>query len=467
MSSNHLPFKCETLVPERDQASHDVIPRWSDTYVDLPAVIVKPDSEDDIIDAINYSKQSSITLVTANGARAPFVPITGKTLYLDMQKFNQVSLDKSAGTVRIGGGASTGDVIKSITAEGYYTLWPNSNTVGYVGCVLGGGSDTMNGLHGYMVDAVESFQLITADGEKLEVSPRSQGRERALFNALCGAGFGLGIVVSVVMKAFPLPNLNLTSNSIWTRRVVLPPTAIGLAAQTFVNVRDLSPALMLTMICMRSPPSSATPGAPMIMMTGSYFGPSDEGEAACASLFHKDLISQAIHAATELVPFADANQAARALSANGGHKGFSSTFLETLDARTIEAAFKLWLQLGEKYEDARPTALIFNKWDTKAIVANGQTDVGRAKFFEPRRQSMMASAARSCTKDETRPAMDRFGEDFLKIVRRDNEGPPRTFANNLRPGMDMEELHSKERLAELRNIKAMWDPQGIFWSPAY
>jgi hypothetical protein len=83
----------------------------------------------------------------------------------------------------------------------------------------------MNGLHGFMVDAVASMQLITTDGVRLEVSLSSKGSERTLFNALCGAGFGLAIVTSVVMKAFRISRLRLTDNSIWTRRVVLPASA--------------------------------------------------------------------------------------------------------------------------------------------------------------------------------------------------------------------------------------------------
>lgn len=133
-----LPFKCEAIVPKSNIGLHDVVPRWSETFVEPPAIILMPSSDEDIADAINYAKENGLILVVANGTRAPFVPITHKTLYLKMNRFNQVHLDVLSETVRIGGGATTGEVMKTITAAGYYTLWPNSNAVGYVGCVLGG-----------------------------------------------------------------------------------------------------------------------------------------------------------------------------------------------------------------------------------------------------------------------------------------------------------------------------------------
>jgi hypothetical protein len=310
-----------------------------------------------------------------------------------------------------------------------------------------------------------SMQLITADGVKLKVGTHSEGEERKLFNALCGAGFGLAIVTSVVMKAFPISELGLTDGGIWTRRVMLPATGIEAAARVYADMHNLPPSLTITMVCMRSPPGSATPGTPALMLTGSYFGPSSEAEKACSALFDTRLTGQAMHSETELVPLADGNLPLKPLSANGGHKSFSSTFLDDIDAARIQESFKLWLAVGDMYKDALPTTLVFNKWDTKVIKAHGDSDVGTAKAFEHRTQSMVANAMLRCSTEQTRVAVEGFGREFLKIVRRGDPGPPKCIANNQRPGMDMEELYTRERLAELGCIKKLWDPTGVLWNP--
>ena len=99
-----------------------------------------PKTEDDVLAAIEHAKQNSLRVVPAGGGHGNFVPIDSRTLYLDMREFKAVALDKTAGTVQIGGGATVRDVMEAICAEGYYTTWPNSNAVGMVGAVLGGGS---------------------------------------------------------------------------------------------------------------------------------------------------------------------------------------------------------------------------------------------------------------------------------------------------------------------------------------
>jgi hypothetical protein len=78
---------------------------------------------------------------------------------------------------------------------------------------------------------------------------------------------------------------------------------------------------------------------------------------------------------------------------------------------------------------------------------------------------MLANAMCWYTSDETRGPIEQFGDEFLKIMRRNSTGQVRCIANNLRPGMDLEELYGREKLEELRKIKAFWDPYRILWSP--
>ena len=119
-------FKCEVIVPERTTALHDVVSRWSDSQVELPALVVKPDTESDVLDAIAYAKSHGLVLIPTGGKHGSFVPIDHRTLYLDLSKFNKVTLDKSSGLTHIEGAALVGDVVKTLASEGYYTPFPNS-----------------------------------------------------------------------------------------------------------------------------------------------------------------------------------------------------------------------------------------------------------------------------------------------------------------------------------------------------
>ncbi|KAJ7437804.1 hypothetical protein B0H11DRAFT_1935653 [Mycena galericulata] len=73
----------------------------------------------------------------------------------------------------------------------------------------------------------------------------------------------------------------------------------------------------------------------------------------------------------------------------------------------------------------------------RAIARGG----GRAEWYsDVRERDTTGYAFRWCTKLETKAALEGFGDTFLKTARRDETDPPRPFANNLRPGMDMKEL---------------------------
>lgn len=139
-NTEDIPLKCEVLVPKAGDEPQSVTPRWSSSRLQLPAVVVVPSSEDDIVSAIQYGREKGLRVIPKGGGHGSFVPIDSKTLYLDLKNFNKVELDRDAGIVRIGGGAVVRDVIKVTTDEGFYTTWPNSNAVGMVGCILGGGN---------------------------------------------------------------------------------------------------------------------------------------------------------------------------------------------------------------------------------------------------------------------------------------------------------------------------------------
>ena len=139
-NTDEIPLKCEVVVPKPGDEPQSITPRWSSSRLQLPALVVVPKSDDDVVSAIQYGKEKGLRVIPKGGGHGSFVPIDSKTLYLDLKNFNKVELDKDAGVVRIGGGAVVRDVIKVTTDEGFYTTWPNSNAVGMVGCILGGGN---------------------------------------------------------------------------------------------------------------------------------------------------------------------------------------------------------------------------------------------------------------------------------------------------------------------------------------
>ena len=108
-------------------------------YVEKPALVVTPSTKKDGVDIINYAKAQDLKAMPACGGHSNFVPIDGKTIYVDMKKTDNTPLDKDTSTIELGGGIIACQFGKYITMEGYCTGWPTSIAVGTAGLTVGCG----------------------------------------------------------------------------------------------------------------------------------------------------------------------------------------------------------------------------------------------------------------------------------------------------------------------------------------
>lgn len=458
-------LRCPFVIPDTGKTPGDILPRWTDAHLSHPAIIVTPKTEDDVVSAIRLAKQNGFRLVPGGGGHGTFVPIDSKTVYVDMKAFKSIELDKPSGIVRFGAGVLTGELLKSLAADGRYTTVPNSNAVGMVGGLLGGGNTSQNGLQGFMVDNALAFRLITAEGKAVEVSSSSAGEELALFHALCGAGHGLGVVTAATMKTYPVADLGLSEDRIWMRTLILPPPALKDVADAFVAVQHPAEPLNLQITFLRSPPGTPAAGSPIIILSATYYGPAEDAEKAAAGLFDNNLVQKAIKADTAMVPLSRINDALEPLNAHGGFKSFNAARLKDLRPESIAATFAAWVQTTEKLPDAGRTALVFHRFNPTKLQSNGTTEECKGKFLESRDRGFTAMPLPWCYSPDSRDKLATFVDEVLSICRRGETGAARTFPNTMSLGTDLGELFTDERIHELDRVKMLWDAEGVFWSP--
>ncbi|KAL4862589.1 hypothetical protein BDV12DRAFT_207155 [Aspergillus spectabilis] len=435
--------------------------RWSQLGLSHPAAVVIPSSEKEIISVLRLAATKKLQVIPMAGAHSPFVPITERSLLLDMRNFRDVSV--RPGSVTFGGGSTAGDVIKACAAEQCYTLAPNNNAVGMVGFLLGGGSSPFNGIHGLAANNIKELRVITADCRILTLSPSSTGAEGDLFTTLQGAGHGLGIITSVTMPSFPILSLNMTSNCAWIRSVIFPLTAIDAAAAAFLKLQNNnSPRLLSSIMFLRAPPSAPSPGEPAISLTTMYFGPACDAEQSAAELFDPALLRHSSTATTSMVPLQNLNDRAEFLNKIGGYKQLGNALLFDICLDSIQQGAKAWSRFGDKHQDAKARTIIF--W------GNLNTASVQPNMFLPRndRKGFLQVLVWYSDDNTIEPAKE-FMDDMLRIGRqKDNENgsAPATFPNNQLLGGRINEVYSETAVQEIRRVKALWDADGLFWSPA-
>ncbi|UKZ85825.1 uncharacterized protein TrAFT101_001670 [Trichoderma asperellum] len=469
---------CPFSIPDPKASATKVVSRWSDTHVESPpAIIITPNSEEDVVSALKFAKLNKLTVIPAGGRHNPAIPINSKSLYLDLINLKSIQLDKQYSQVQIGGGALTGDVIRYLAQEGYFTTMANSNAVGVVGCLLGGGNSSQNGLIGWMADNIMSFRVVTAAGDIVQVSSSSKGEELALFNALCGAGHGLCVVISATIRIYPLSSLNLSpaskddpSPSIWSRTLIFPPTAIDSAIDAFLAASPPPEPMNVIFGFSRGPPGTPFAGKPIVLLTSTYYGPASEAEASSvgARLLHPSLVEKAVKADTVQIPFANANNAYEPLNDHGGFKSMSSNRIARLSPRALKDAYGKYLAVTDKYPDAVRSALMFHSFNPSKLAELGATPEGEGRFVEARDRGFCTIGVMWSSEPATRDALAVLYDEAVTILQKDDEEaglPRRVFPGIMKFLPGRRDLFSGEKLAELDRLQEKWNGDGLFWSP--
>lgn len=475
-----LSSTSEVIFDTRGQMS-----RWSNTEIspDGCAAIVVPSNEEDIVAIVDFAARNGLKVLPTAGKHGSFLPINEGSIYLDLKAFDDVELDEQLGCVKIGGGVIAGQLCGALAEKGCYSsksknhrlvsMWltvlgyPNSNAVGMVGYVLGGGSSTLNGIHSLAIDNLLAVRIMTGSGVFLTLSPTSLGKEKELYNVICGAGFGFGIITSITLKAWRISDLGLDNDRVWTRRLIFPPTAIGTAADLFAMLSASPPEMATALLFVRAPPSAPRPGAPVLMLAITYLGPATSAEEACKATFDPEYLTEAITASTASVDIASLNTSTDILNRHGDFKSNYSTWAHTIDSKQIQSAFESWLQLGENVPDAKASSYFVISARNPACVLSHDHD--GEKFFPRtiRERAIFIQAVPWWTDASSEGKSRGWARDMLSIMGEKKDGDERVngFAANLNKDIDVTEVWPPAQLEEIRRMKGIWDSENVFWNP--
>ncbi len=166
-----------------------------------PAIIVRPWTTRQVGEALAIARESGLSVsVRSGGHGAKAFPNPGG-LVIDMRAFHDIEV-RPEGTVRVGTGATWGEVAGALEPHGLIVTSGDTRDVGVGGLALGGGMGWLLRSVGLTIDALESVDLVTTDGRELTASEDS---EPELFWALRGGGGNFGIATHFTFRAVRLP----------------------------------------------------------------------------------------------------------------------------------------------------------------------------------------------------------------------------------------------------------------------
>ena len=246
---------------------------WNLSVDQQPALIVVPKTAADVVEAVRFARHEGFSIAVQATGHGNVRPADDCLLILtsDLQG---VEVDAQAQTAWVEAGVKWEKVLAKAQAVGLAPLLGSSPDVGAVGYTLGGGMGWLARKYGLSADSVNTFEVVTTDGQLRRVSATENSD---LFWGLRGGGGSLGIITGMEIKLYPV-------TTVYGGNLFYP---IDQAKTVITHYREWLPLLpdelTSSIAIMNFPPIPDVPeflrGQSFVMVRGCYTGPVEQGEA--------------------------------------------------------------------------------------------------------------------------------------------------------------------------------------------
>jgi FAD/FMN-containing dehydrogenase len=178
-----------------------------------PAVIVRCASADDVARGIAFGRAQGIPIaVRGGGHNGGGLGVVDDGIVLDLSALNSVAVDSDTDTVRVGGGATWGEVDRTTAEYGRATPSGIISTTGVGGLTLGGGLGHLTRRFGLTVDNLIGADVVLADGSQVHASA---DQHPDLFWALRGGGGNFGVVTEFTFRTHAVGATVMAGPTFW------------------------------------------------------------------------------------------------------------------------------------------------------------------------------------------------------------------------------------------------------------
>jgi FAD/FMN-containing dehydrogenase len=243
-----------------------------------PAAIVRVADASDVSRVVNLALETGAELAVRSGGHSRAGHGTSEGgIVLDLSEMNAVEIDPEGRSAWAQTGVTAGDYTKATGEHGLATGLGDTASVGVGGITLGGGIGFLVRKNGLTIDDLLGAEVVTADGELLEVD---EDTHPDLFWALRGGGGNFGVATRLRFRLHEV-------DGVVGGMLMLPADAeviTGLIAAAEAAPDELS---MIANI-LKAPPMPFIPaeahGKPIVMAPMVYAGDAEAGERAIAPI---------------------------------------------------------------------------------------------------------------------------------------------------------------------------------------
>ncbi|GAA0965545.1 FAD-binding oxidoreductase [Acrocarpospora macrocephala] len=219
-----------------------------------PAYVLRPKSVGDVQAGIRFAAGAGLVLSVRGGGHGfSGFGTNDDGVVIDLSELANVEIiDKERHHVRIGGGATWGQVAAVLAPNGLAISSGDTKGVGVGGLTLTGGIGWKVRKYGLALDNVVAAEVVTASGEVVHASA---GENPELFWAIRGGGGNFGIVTAFEFAAHP-------TTDVFYGKIAFPASAAAEVLQGWADYLRTAPE-ELTSVANFANPFAGGPEAPV------------------------------------------------------------------------------------------------------------------------------------------------------------------------------------------------------------
>jgi FAD/FMN-containing dehydrogenase len=181
------------------QAGYDAARAIHNGLVDKrPALIVRCRTTADVVAALEFARWAGLDVsVRGGGHNVAGRAVADGGLMISLADMKDVAVDPERATATAQGGVTWGELNDATAAHGLAVTGGVVSTTGIAGYTLGGGLGWLMAKHGLAADNLLAVELVTANGEVLDVDAVSHPE---LFWALRGGGGNFGVATAFTYR---------------------------------------------------------------------------------------------------------------------------------------------------------------------------------------------------------------------------------------------------------------------------
>lgn len=187
---------------------------WNGMIDRKPAIIAQCRGITDVMNSINFARNHDLSIsIKGGGHNISGLAISNDGFMIDMSLMRGVWVDRDSNITHTQAGCLIGDVDRETQVYDLAAVFGFVSETGIAGLTLGGGFGYLTRKYGWTSDNLVSIDLVTAKGEAIQASEKSNPD---LFWALRGGGGNFGVATGFIYKLFPVGPQIMAGGIAWS-----------------------------------------------------------------------------------------------------------------------------------------------------------------------------------------------------------------------------------------------------------